>query len=124
MLAMMRERSPQVAIVALSHEQQRLVTLAAAVGTPIETAVNVEEALGHIRAVGAAYAGLAEPLTPRHLQILTGIAKGHSTPEVAASIGITMKTLNNHLGAVYRRLGVDNLTQAVLRAQRLGLIRL
>lgn len=64
--------------------------------------------------------GLA--ITPRHAQILQYVAEGLSVQEAAQRLGITPKTVNNHLGAVYRRLGVENLTQAVLQAIRAGLI--
>lgn len=124
MLAALRRQSPRLVIVALSPDQQRLVGLAAVVGTPIETAATVDEALAVIRSAGAAAAGLAEHLTPRHLQILRGIAAGSTPLDVAQAMGITMKTLNNHLGSVYRRLDVENLTQAILRAHQFGLIRL
>ena len=61
-------------------------------------------------------------ITPRHAQILQFVAEGLSVQEAATRLGITSKTVNNHLGAVYRRLGVENLTQAVLHAIRAGLI--
>lgn len=61
-------------------------------------------------------------LTPRHLEILRLIAGGLSTEEVGERLGIAAKTVNNHLSAVYKRLGARNLTQAVLRAIRAGLI--
>ena len=61
-------------------------------------------------------------ITPRHAQILQYVADGLSVQEAAQRLRITPKTVNNHLGAVYRRLGVDNLTQAVLAAIRAGLI--
>ena len=61
-------------------------------------------------------------ITPRHAQILQYVADGLSVQEAAQRLGITPKTVNNHLGAVYRRLGVENLTQAVLQAIRTGLI--
>ena len=61
-------------------------------------------------------------ITPRHAQILQYVADGLSVQEAARRLGITPKTVNNHLGAVYRRLGVENLTQAVLLAIRVGLI--
>jgi DNA-binding CsgD family transcriptional regulator len=124
MLAALRRQSPTLSIVALSPDQQRLVALAAEIGSPIETASTVDEALALIRSASATVAGLVEPLTPRHLEILRGIAAGRTPLQVANDIGITMKTLNNHLGSVYRRLDVENLTQAVLRAHRLGLVRL
>ncbi len=61
-------------------------------------------------------------ITPRHTQILQYVADGLSVQEAAQRLGITPKTVNNHLGAVYRRLGVENLTQAVLQAIRAGLV--
>lgn len=64
----------------------------------------------------------AVSITPRHAQILQFVAEGLSVQEAATRLGITSKTVNNHLGAVYRRLGVENLTQAVLQAIRVGLI--
>lgn len=63
-------------------------------------------------------------LTSRHLEILQLIASGLSTDEVGEKLGIAAKTVNNHLSAVYRRLRARNLTQAVLRAVRAGLIEI
>jgi DNA-binding CsgD family transcriptional regulator len=63
-------------------------------------------------------------LTSRHLEILQLIALGMSTEEVGVKLGIAAKTVNNHLSAVYRRLRARNLTQAVLRAVRAGLIEI
>jgi DNA-binding CsgD family transcriptional regulator len=61
-------------------------------------------------------------LTPRHVEILQLVAGGCTTDEVGQRLGIAAKTVNNHLSAVYRRLRTRNLTQAVLRAARAGLI--
>ena len=66
--------------------------------------------------------GPSVSITRRHAQILQYVADGLSVQEAAALLGITAKTVNNHLGAVYRRLGVENLTQAMLYAIRAGLI--
>ncbi len=63
-------------------------------------------------------------LTARQLQVLQLVADGLSTMQAARRIGITSKTVNNHLGAVYVRLEAGNLTQAVLAAARLGLVEL
>lgn len=65
-----------------------------------------------------------ESLTSRQVEILQLVANGHTTAEVGRRVGVTAKTVNNHLGTVYRRLAVRNLTQAVLVASRRGLIRL
>jgi DNA-binding CsgD family transcriptional regulator len=43
---------------------------------------------------------------------------------VARQLGITQKTVHNHLNAIYRRLDTQSLTHAVLSAVRLGIIAL
>ena len=63
-------------------------------------------------------------LTPRHVEILQQLAAGCTPTEAAEELGITIKTLNNHLGVAYRRLGTRNVTQAVLTAVRQGIIQL
>ena len=67
---------------------------------------------------------LHEPLTDRQIEILRLVAKGESTHAIGQLLGISHKTVNNHLGIVYQRLETANLTQAVLRAARLGIIDL
>ena len=52
------------------------------------------------------------------------IADGLSTKQVARALGITQKTVHNHLNAIYRRLDTQSLTHAVLSAVRLGIIDL
>ncbi len=66
-----------------------------------------------------------EPLlSERQAEVLQLIANGRSTKQTARELGITQKTLHNHLHAIYRRLGTQNLTHAVLCAGRLGIIDL
>ena len=65
-----------------------------------------------------------ELLSPRQVEILQGIADGLSTKQVARELGITQKTVHNHLNAIYRRLDTQSLTHAVLSAVRLGIIDL
>jgi DNA-binding NarL/FixJ family response regulator len=63
-------------------------------------------------------------LSDRQVEILQMIADGHSTKQAARSLGITQKTVHNHLNATYRRLDTQSLTHAVLSAVRLGIIDL
>lgn len=66
-----------------------------------------------------------EPLlSDRQVEILQAIASGSSTKQVARQLGITQKTVHNHLNAIYRRLDTQSLTHAVLSAVRLGIIEL
>ena len=65
-----------------------------------------------------------ELLSSRQTEILQMIADGQSTKQVARELGITQKTVHNHLNAIYRRLDTQSLTHAVLSAVRLGIIDL
>ena len=63
-------------------------------------------------------------LTPREEEVLKHIAGGASTPEVAAALFISTKTVRHHLSSIYEKLDSRDRTQAVLRAVRMGIIRL
>jgi DNA-binding NarL/FixJ family response regulator len=65
-----------------------------------------------------------ELLSDRQTEILQMIADGLSTKQVARELGITQKTVHNHLNAIYRRLDTQSLTHVVLSAVRLGIIDL
>ncbi len=65
-----------------------------------------------------------ELLSSRQREILQMIADGLSTKQAARELGITQKTVHNHLNATYRRLDTQSLTHAVLSAVRLGIINL
>ena len=63
-------------------------------------------------------------LSDRQVEILQRIADGLSTKQVARELGISHKTVYNHLNAIYRRLDTQSLTHAVLSAVRKGIIHL
>ena len=65
-----------------------------------------------------------ELLSDRQVEILQKIANGFGTKQVARELGITQKTVHNHLNSIYRKLDTQSLTQAVLSAVRLGIIDL
>ncbi len=54
-------------------------------------------------------------LTPRQRQVLAELQTGATVRQAALSLGITEKTLENHLQAIYRRLGVSSRTAALHR---------
>jgi DNA-binding NarL/FixJ family response regulator len=97
------------------------------------------------RAVRAAHAGealldpavaarlveaIAEPahvarddeLTPREREILAHIARGLSNKRIAFELGVSEKTVKNHVSHVLAKLGVADRTQAALYAVRAGLV--
>jgi DNA-binding NarL/FixJ family response regulator len=63
-------------------------------------------------------------LSPREGEVLQLIADGCSSAEVAERLFISLKTVKNHLASIYDKLDAPDRTQAVLRALRMGLIRL
>ncbi len=63
-------------------------------------------------------------VTKREEQVLQLIADGCSTPEVAERLYISQKTVKNHLASIYQKLDARDRTQAVLRAVRMGIVRL
>ena len=62
------------------------------------------------------------PLTPRERQIVSFIAAGRTSRAIAATLGISVHTVESHKQRVFRRLGVQNQAQAVSVALRLGLL--
>jgi RNA polymerase sigma factor (sigma-70 family) len=65
---------------------------------------------------------LAEPLTEREQEVLRALAKGLSNREIARQLVITEGTVKNHVSSLIAKLEVRDRTQAVLKAQELGLI--
>ncbi|MBA3302407.1 MAG: response regulator transcription factor [Acidimicrobiia bacterium] len=66
----------------------------------------------------------ARALSRREAEVLQLIADGRAPSEVAETLFISPKTVKNHLAAVYAKLGARDRTDAVLRAVRLGIVRL
>lgn len=63
-------------------------------------------------------------ITKREEEVLQHIADGCSTPEVAARLYISQKTVKNHLASIYQKLDARDRTQAVLQAVRMGIVHL
>jgi DNA-binding NarL/FixJ family response regulator len=63
-------------------------------------------------------------ITKREEEVLQLVADGLSTPEVAERLYISLKTVKNHLASIYQKLDSRDRTQAVVRAVRMGIIRI
>jgi len=79
-----------------------------------------------LAAVGHSPAGapLQRPhaLTPREAEILRLLSQGLANKEIARRLGISTKTVGNHVEHLYTKLDVTNRASATLQAMRLGLI--
>ncbi len=60
-------------------------------------------------------------LSRRELHVLTQVAGGLSNKQIARKLGISHKTVRNHLSQVFRKLDASNRTEAVMNAVRAGL---
>jgi DNA-binding NarL/FixJ family response regulator len=81
-------------------------------------------------AAGGAVASRPPRLTTRPLiskreeEVLRLMATGVSIPEAARRLYISVKTVKNHLSSIYQKLDSHDRAQAVLKAMRMGLIRM
>ena len=65
---------------------------------------------------------LAEPLTPREVEILRLLVRGQTNREIAQELVVSRGTVKNHVQHIIAKLGVSDRTQAAVRAIELGLI--
>jgi two-component system, NarL family, response regulator DegU len=92
-----------------------------------ETALSPQLAasmLNEVRKWDKAAAEEERIVTKREEEVLQLIADGCSTPEVAARLYISQKTVKNHLASIYQKLDARDRTQAVLAAVRMGIVHL
>ncbi|HIS18023.1 MAG TPA: response regulator transcription factor [Candidatus Coprovivens excrementavium] len=59
-------------------------------------------------------------LTKREKEILTYLEKGFSTKDVAELLGLSTKTIRNHISNVILKLGVNSRKQAILELKKLN----
>jgi DNA-binding NarL/FixJ family response regulator len=60
-------------------------------------------------------------LTEREREILHLIAQGHSNPEIAHQLVLSLKTVQNHVSNIFSKLQVADRSQAIVRAREAGL---
>jgi DNA-binding CsgD family transcriptional regulator len=71
----------------------------------------VEEGLATRDRVASALAPPAAVLSPRQLEIALLIAGGQTNQQIAATLGIAVRTADTHVGAILRKLGVASRAQ-------------
>jgi DNA-binding NarL/FixJ family response regulator len=67
---------------------------------------------------------VASTITAREREVLALISEGLSTRQVASRLNLSPKTVETHIGKLYRKLGARTRVQALSRAVELGLIDL
>ena len=61
-------------------------------------------------------------LTAQQRRVLQALASGASNEAIAEDLGISVKTLRNHISSTYHKLGIYDRTQAVMVAVHEGLV--
>jgi len=62
-----------------------------------------------------------DDLTPRERAILEGIAEGLNNAEIASLLGLSEKTVRNHISRVFDKIDVRHRYEAIVRARDAGL---
>jgi two-component system, NarL family, invasion response regulator UvrY len=63
----------------------------------------------------------ADSLSSREFEVLRMLAHGHSTREIAESMGLSAKTVANHQSVIKQKLGADTPVELLRKANQLGL---
>ncbi|MGB3619917.1 MAG: response regulator transcription factor, partial [Ketobacter sp.] len=58
-------------------------------------------------------------LTPQQFRVLGMLAEGQLNKQIAYELNVSEATIKAHMTAIFRKLGVRNRTQAVIRLQQL-----
>jgi LuxR family maltose regulon positive regulatory protein len=66
--------------------------------------------------------GSFEALSGREREVLQLVAAGCSNQEIASRLVISITTVKTHMGNIFHKLGVTSRTQAIARAESLGLL--
>ncbi len=67
-------------------------------------------------------AALPETLSPREREVLRFVAEGKTTKQMAALLGVSVRTVDTHRASIMRRLGIHDTAGLVRYAIRQGLI--
>ncbi len=68
------------------------------------------------------YDSAPDSLTATEIKVMALLGKGKSNKEIAAELTCSVKTVKNHLNSIFQKLGVNNRTEAVVKAIEKGLI--
>lgn len=65
-----------------------------------------------------------QPLTDREIEVLRLAAKGNGNKEIAGELGLSIRTIQAHLGNIFNKLKVGSRTEAVIMGLKNGLLTL
>ena len=137
-----RRESPETAVLVLSmhasEEHVRPAIRAGATGYLLKGS-GLSDLVAAIRAVAAGEGFLSPavakilvrdaqgdassgPLTAREREILQLVGEGHSSPDIARVLHLSVKTVEGHRGRIMAKLGIHDIAGLVRYAIRVGLV--
>lgn len=109
---LLKESEPEAVIAAIGSVMQDLFVV---------TAPAAKRTFGSL-ASGSVRRESFDGLTARELEVLKLSAKGLANKQVARMLGLSDKTVRNHVANIYEKLGIHDRPQALLYAVRKGLV--
>lgn len=88
--------------------------------TWLSASISRQSVEGYARRMGAG--DETGGLTPRQREVLSLIARGRSTKEIAFDLGLSVKTVEAHRAQIMQRLGIRDVAGLVRYAIRVGLV--
>ena len=105
------------------HELERALLAALRSENPVPRRM-IPDVLRRVVASSPAPVVVNITLTKRELDVLRGVAKGHTTKRLAHDLGIAIPSVETHLRNLFKKLGANNRGEAVSAALRARLITL
>ncbi|HEY1297060.1 MAG TPA: LuxR C-terminal-related transcriptional regulator [Chloroflexota bacterium] len=85
--------------------------------------LSLEDILLAIEGIGEVPPAAGTGLTLRQAEILRLVALGHTNREIAATLSLSLATVERHLANIYTRIGARGRADATLYAARAGLLK-
>jgi DNA-binding CsgD family transcriptional regulator len=96
------------------NDARRELEAAAAVFAQLGTPIQAEQARAELASVGG-WPSRGGALTPAEERIATLVAAGQTNREVASTLFMSVRTVESHLGRIYRKLGIRSRTELARR---------
>jgi DNA-binding NarL/FixJ family response regulator len=71
---------------------------------------------------GVRESGIA--LSQREVEVLRLVGEGHRDKQIARQLGISIRTVSNHVASIYNKLGIDDRAQAIIYAIKQRIVKI
>ncbi len=103
------------------EEEMMRAIRAVAHGEAIFSAAVATRVLSYFSSPRASSAVVYPSLTEREREVLDLIAQGYPNPSIARRLGLSVKTVGNHVSSIFGKLQVADRAEAIIRAREAGM---